>query len=45
MGTLLKKKWFIPAAVVAAVAIIGVLVWSFHEETYASMKDDYLVKH
>ena len=39
MTTLLKKKWFIPAAMVGVVAVIGVLVWAFHQDTYMSIKE------
>lgn len=39
MTDLLKKKWFIPAVVVAGIATISVLVWAFFQDTYMSIKE------
>lgn len=38
MEALLKKKWFIPSAVVAMIAAVVLLVWSFFYVDYTSIK-------
>ena len=43
MKTLLKKKWFVPTATIAAIGIIVALVWAFFYVDYASIKTDNVI--